>query len=166
MPANIQPEKPKSGQESVWDYPRPPRVEPVTENIRVIFDGKIIANTNKAFRVLETSHPPSYYIPLNDINTEYLIKTDRSSFCEFKGHANYYTVETQNKATPNSAWYYPNPSRGFEQIRDHVSFYASKMDECYVGDERVKPQAGDFYGGWITSKVVGPFKGEAGTYGW
>lgn len=166
MPANIQPEKPDCEQESVWDYPRPPRVEPVSEHIRVIFNGEVIADTNNAYRVLETSHPPSYYIPQEDININYLVKTDRRSFCEFKGGASYYTVTVGDKSAPDAGWYYASPISGFEQIKDHVSFYASKMDSCYVGDEEVKAQEGDFYGGWITSKIVGPFKGGAGTWGW
>ncbi len=166
MRRNIKPEKPEPGQESVWDYPRPPRVEAVSEHIRVTFNGEIVADTHNAYRVLETSHPPSYYIPLEDINTDYLIKTERRSFCEFKGGASYYTVKVKDKSASNSAWFYTLPSSGFEQIKDHVSFYASKMDECYVGDEKVKAQEGDFYGGWITSKIVGPFKGGAGTWAW
>jgi|GEM_PF-54528 len=166
MPRNIQPETPGEGQESVWDYPRPPRVEAVPEHIRIIFNGVVIADTHDAYRVLETSHPPSYYIPLDDINQDYLVKTDRSSFCEFKGGASYYTIRVDDKSAQNAAWYYASPSRGFEQIKDHVSFYASKMDACFVGDEQVQAQSGDFYGGWITSKVVGPFKGGPGTWGW
>ncbi len=158
--------EPKAGQESVWDYPRPPRVEPVSEHIRIIFNGEILVDTNKAFRVLETSHPPSYYIPTEDIQMQYLSKTSRNSFCEFKGGASYYTVAVGNQSAVNCAWYYPSPSKGFEQIQDYVSFYASKMDACYVGDEQVKAQEGDFYGGWITSKIVGPFKGGQGTWGW
>jgi len=166
MPANIQPEKPDCEQESVWDYPRPPRLEAVTEHLRVTFNGEIIADTNRAYRVLETSHPPTYYIPPEDINMDYLMETDRRSFCEFKGEANYYTVKVGEESAPNSAWRYPSPNRGFEQIKDYISFYASKMDACYVGDEQVQAQEGDFYGGWITSKIVGPFKGGAGTFGW
>jgi len=163
MPTNIQPEKPDSGQESVWDYPRPPRVEPVIERIRVIFNNEVVADTTQAFRVLETSHPPSYYIPPTDIKMEYLQQTDHSSYCEFKGRASYYSIAVGNKQSINVAWFYASPSKGYEEIQDHVSFYANHVDACYVGDEQVQPQEGDFYGGWITSKVIGPFKGGAGT---
>lgn len=166
MPANIQPEKPNNDQESVWDYPRPPRVEPVSDHIRVIFNDVIIADTNQAIRVLETSHPPSYYIPPTDIQMDYLTKTSRQSYCEFKGNANYYTITVNDKSVTNVAWFYPTPSKGYEAIQNYVSFYANHMDACYVGDEKVQPQEGDFYGGWITSKIVGPFKGGVGTLGW
>lgn len=161
----IQPEKPKDGQESVWDYPRPPRVEPVKKRLRVIFNGETIADSTQAYRVLETSHPPTYYIPPQDIKMEYLSPTSRSTFCEFKGGASYYTVTVSDKSATNSAWFYPSPSRGFEVIRDYISFYANHMGDCYVEDERVQAQEGDFYGGWITSNIVGPFKGGTGTRG-
>ena len=154
-------------QESVWDYPRPPRVEPVTEKLRVVLDGVEIANSKQGFRVLETSHPPTYYIPKRDIRMEYLVEcSGKSTYCEFKGSATYYSVQVGKKQAVNCAWSYANPTSRFESIKDYVSFYANKMDECYVADEKVKPQEGDFYGGWITSKIVGPFKGGAGTWGW
>lgn len=166
MPANIEPEKPDSGQESVWDYPRPPHVETVPERLRVIFNGELIANTTNAYRVLETSHPPTYYIPPEDIQMQFLQKTERQSFCEFKGGARYYTITVGEKTAQNAAWYYPDPSPSYEQIANYVSFYANHMDACFVDDEQVQAQEGDFYGGWITSKVVGPFKGGVGTWGW
>jgi uncharacterized protein (DUF427 family) len=166
MPANIQPEKPDCEQESVWDYPRPPRLEAVTEHLRVIYNDVVIADSNSVFRVLETSHPPCYYIPQNDIKMMYLTQTKHQSYCEFKGNAGYYTVTVGDKSTINAAWFYSQPSAGFEAIANYISFYANYMDSCYVGDEKVQPQAGDFYGGWITSKIVGPFKGGAGTWGW
>ena len=166
MPANIQPEKPDFDQESVWDYPRPPRVESVSERIRVIFNDEIIADSVNTFRVLETSHPPCFYIPTEDIIMSYLKQTDKHTFCEFKGLASYYSVTVGKKNAHNAAWFYPSPGKGFEVIKDHVSFYAYDMDACYVGDEKVKAQTSNFYGGWITSKVVGPFKGGAGTQGW
>ncbi len=166
MPANIQPEKPDCEQESVWDYPRPPRLESVSENIRVIYNTIVIADSNQAYRVLETSHPPCYYIPPTDIDMQYLTLTKKHTFCEFKGQASYYTVTVGDKSATNTAWFYSQPSKGFESIANYVSFYASNMDACYVGEEKVKPQAGDFYGGWITSKITGPFKGGAGTRGW
>jgi uncharacterized protein (DUF427 family) len=158
--------EPGEGQESVWDYPRPPRVEPTTKHLRVIFNDVVIAETRRAVRVLETSHPPVYYIPPEDILMQYLARTARSSFCEFKGAAAYYTVAVGDQVAENAAWFYPRPASGFEQIRDHVAFYPSRMQACYVNGELVTPQPGDFYGGWITSDIVGPFKGAPGTMGW
>lgn len=166
MPANITPEKPDCDQESVWDYPRPPRVQKSNKRVRIIFNGKTIVDTTDAYRVLETSHPPSYYIPQKDIKMEYFTKTSRRTVCEWKGAASYWTIEVDNKKVDNTAWMYPTPNQDFEDIKDHLAFYPSKMDECYVDDERVQAQAGDFYGGWITSDIVGPFKGGAGTLGW
>ena len=166
MPANIQPQKPEDEQESVWDYPRPPKLEAVTEHIRVIYNGTLIADSNQAYRVLETSHPPCYYIPPSDIQMKHLTQTQQQTYCEFKGMANYYSLTVGDKSVPNTAWFYSQPSKGFEAIANYISFYASHMDACYVGDEKVQPQAGDFYGGWITSNIVGPFKGGAGTTGW
>lgn len=158
--------EPGPGQESVWDYPRPPRVEKVPERLRVVFNGETIADTTKGYRVLETSHPPTYYIPMQDIRSEALRPTERRTFCEFKGAAAYFTLSVGGQTEENVAWHYPTPSRGFEVLKDHVCFYPSRMEACYVGDERVQSQEGDYYGGWITSKVVGPFKGGAGTWGW
>jgi uncharacterized protein (DUF427 family) len=159
--------EPQPKQESVWDYPRPPRVEPVPQRIRVIFNGVTIADSANAYRVLETSHPPAYYIPQADIRMDLLKPVPRySTFCEFKGSAGYWTLQAGDKSSPNAAWSYARPSKGYETITDHLAFYASRVDECYVGDERVQPQSGDFYGGWITATIVGPFKGGAGTQGW
>lgn len=154
------------GQESVWDYPRPPRVEPVAELIRVVFNGVEIARTTSAKRVLETSHPPTYYIPQADIAMQYLKPTAQRSFCEFKGAASYWSISVDGRVSPNAAWMYAQPSSGYEAIQNHLAFYASRVDACFVGDEQVQAQEGDFYGGWITSKIVGPFKGGAGTWGW
>lgn len=157
---------PAPGQESVWDYPRPPRIEASSKHIRVIFNGVVIADTHKAQRVLETSHPPVYYIPPQDIRTEFLKSTSRQTFCEFKGGARYYTISVAGKRIENAAWYYPDPERRYKAIQNHVAFYPSLMDACFVDGEQVTPQAGDFYGGWITKEIVGPFKGEQGTGGW
>ena len=154
------------GQESVWDYPRPPRVEAVSKPIKVIFNGVVIAETNRAKRVLETSHPPGYYLPPEDINMAYLTRTGRTSYCEWKGQAGYYTVEVGHRRAENAAWFYPSPTPGYESIKDYVSFYPHLMDACYVDGEQVIPQAGGFYGGWITSNLTGPFKGEPGSQGW
>lgn len=152
--------------ESVWDYPRPPRVERCAARIRVIFNEVVIADTMDAWRVLETSHPPTYYIPIADVRMEHLSRTARSTFCEFKGSASYWTVRVGERSAANAAWSYANPSQGYEDIRDHLAFYANRMDACYVNEERVQSQEGDFYGGWITSNIRGPFKGGIGTLGW
>jgi uncharacterized protein (DUF427 family) len=157
---------PGPGQESVWDYPRPPRVEDSARHIRVLFSGVVIAETRRAKRVLETSHPPVYYIPPEDIRMEYLTPTDRTTWCEWKGQAAYYTVSVGDRQAANAGWFYPKPVPGYDAIQDHVAFYPSRMDACYVDGERVEAQAGGFYGGWITSEIVGPFKGEPGTAGW
>ncbi|MFP4006504.1 MAG: DUF427 domain-containing protein [Spirulinaceae cyanobacterium] len=161
-----QPIEPQPGQESVWDYPRPPRLEPVSKRLQVVFNGVTLADTTKGYRVLETSHPPVYYIPPEDIQMQYLQETPKQSFCEWKGVAGYYTVVVGDKQAANAAWYYAEPSDRFADIKDYVSFYASRMDACYVDGEEVQAQPGDFYGGWITSEIVGPFKGGMGTWGW
>jgi uncharacterized protein (DUF427 family) len=158
--------EPGTGQESVWDYPRPPRLEKVSERLRVMFNGKTIVDTVAGYRVLETSHPPVYYIPPEGIAQQYLLTASGSSWCEFKGHAKYWSLDADGKRAENAAWSYPAPARAFAEIARCLAFYASKVDACWVGEERVQPQQGDFYGGWITSRIVGPFKGSAGTQGW
>jgi uncharacterized protein (DUF427 family) len=158
--------EPLAGQESVWDYPRPPRLEKVSARLRVIFNGQTIADTGSGFRVLETSHPPVYYLPPNDTTQQFLRAAQGSSWCEFKGHARYWSLTVNETESVNAAWSYPAPSPDFAEIAGYLAFYASRVDECWVGDERVQPQQGDFYGGWITSRIVGPFKGGAGTRGW
>jgi uncharacterized protein (DUF427 family) len=157
---------PGPGQESVWDYPRPPRVEGTTKHIQVVFNDVIIAETRHAKRVLETSHPPVYYIPPDDIKMEHLVVTGRATWCEWKGQAVYYTIIVGDKQVEDAAWSYPDPTSGFGEIKGYVAVYAHLMDACYVDGERVQAQAGDFYGGWITKDVVGPFKGGSGTWGW
>jgi uncharacterized protein (DUF427 family) len=153
--------------ESVWDYPRPPRLEPTGRRIRVVFGGETIADTHRAHRVLETSHPPVYYVPLEDVVPGVLDEPgDRTTFCEWKGLAFYYDVAAGGERAERAAWTYRDPARGFEAIRDAVAFYPAAMDACWVDEERVEPQPGGFYGGWITSDIVGPFKGEPGTSGW
>jgi len=166
MSDQIQRQPPLSNQESVWDYPRPPRAEPTAKRIRVVFNGETIADTRRAIRVLETSHPPVYYVPAQDVRLEYLTSTNRRTFCEFKGAANFWTLKVGDRRAENAAWSYPKPSPAYEAIKGHFAFYASKMDACYVDDEQAQPQEGDFYGGWITSDIVGPFKGGTGTWGW
>lgn len=160
------PEKAAPHQESVWDYPRPPRLEANHKRIQVVFNGVTLADTTAGYRILETSHPPTYYIPTSDIKMEYLHRTNRSSMCEWKGGAGYYTVRVGDKTAVDAAWFYPNPVAPYEAVKDHVVFYAQHMDGCYVAGEKVTPQPGGFYGGWITSNIVGPFKGEPGSWGW
>jgi uncharacterized protein (DUF427 family) len=152
--------------ESVWDYPRPPRVEPSTRRIRVRLGGVTVADTTRALRVLETSHPPVYYIPPEDVRSEYLRPSRRHTYCEFKGQASYYDLVVGEREVRDAGWYYPDPASRFEALRDHVAFYPGRVDECYVDDERVTAQEGDFYGGWLTSDIEGPFKGGPGTAGW
>lgn len=157
---------PGPGQESVWDYPRPPRLEPVAERLRVVFAGETIADTTAAWRVLETSHPPTYYIPRSDVRGDAMLAAEGQSYCEFKGRAVYWTIAVGNLRSERAAWSYPDPTPAFLPIKDHLAFYASRVDACFVGGEQVQAQQGDFYGGWVTSKIVGPFKGGAGTLGW
>lgn len=158
--------EPGPGQESVWNYPRPPRVEPVDKLIRVEFNGEVVAKTRRAFRALETSHPPVYYIPPDDVRTEWLSQTARRTFCEFKGMARYWTLTVGDRTAENVAWCYADPNPAFEAIKDCLAFYPSRVDACFVDGEKVQAQAGDFYGGWITKGIVGPFKGGPGTAGW
>lgn len=156
----------KLEKESVWDYPRPPRVEPVSSHISVTHLGQQLVSTNQAVRVLETSHPPSYYLPIKDFAPGVLVAVSGQSYCEFKGAASYFDLVVNGQVASRAAWTYENPTKGFESLRGKVALYASRFDQCTVGDEVVVPQEGDFYGGWITSNIVGPFKGAPGTMGW
>ncbi len=155
-----------SAKECVWDYPRPPRLEKTPKHIRIEFAGVVLADTRAAFRVLETSHPPVYYIPPEDVALQYLVRAPGSSYCEWKGSAGYYSVVVGDVRLEKVAWFYADPTPVFEPIRDHIAFYAEPMDGCFVDGERVASQPGDFYGGWITSDLVGPFKGGLETHGW
>lgn len=157
---------PGPGQESVWDYPRPPRVERSDRRVQVVVDGMIVADTRRALRVLETSHPPVWYIPPQDVRVDLLERAGSTSFCEYKGCATYRTLRLGDRVIADVAWVYEQPAPGYEAIRDHLAFYPGRVDACTVDGERVTPQAGGFYGGWITSDVVGPFKGGKGTIGW
>ncbi|GAC1323451.1 MAG: DUF427 domain-containing protein [Mycobacteriales bacterium] len=158
--------EPGPGQESVWDYPRPPAVQAVSVPVAVHLGGVEIARSTRSLRVLETSHPPVYYLPPEDVVPGVLEASARTSYCEFKGSAGYYTVVAGERREREAAWFYPRPSHGYEALTGYVAFYPGRMDACYVGDERVQAQEGDFYGGWVTASVVGPFKGGAGTWGW
>jgi uncharacterized protein (DUF427 family) len=166
MPTTPRRVEPGPGQESVWDYPRPPRLEDSTRHIELRFNGRTIAETRRAKRVLETSHPPVYYIPLDDIVPGVLTPTDRRSFCEWKGAASYYTLTVGDRTEEDVAWTYRDPSPAFAPIKDYVAFYPGRLDQALVDGEPVQAQPGDFYGGWITADIVGPFKGGAGTWGW
>jgi uncharacterized protein (DUF427 family) len=156
-------ERPK---ESVWDYPRPPAVERVDRHIRAIVTTRTIADTRRPIRVLETSHPPAYYLPQEDVMMEFLVPSRHTSFCEYKGTAHYHSLMVAGVKRENVAWYYPQPSPGYEEIAGYIAFYAWAFDEVTVDGEQVTPQPGHFYGGWITSEIVGPFKGSPGTLGW
>lgn len=160
------PIKPQAGQESVWDYPRPPRIEPRTERVVVRFGGQLIADTTDAVRVLETSHPPVYYLPLDSFPAGVLVPVQGTSFCEFKGAAHYFDVVAGGIVAPRAGWTYPEPTPGFEMLSMRVALYPGRMDSCEVDGEQVSVQEGDFYGGWITKQIVGPFKGGPGTAGW
>ncbi len=152
--------------ENVWDYPRPPALEPVTASLKIVFAGTVIAETTAGFRVLETSHPPVYYLPPDAFVPGALTPAAGGSFCEWKGRAVYWTIQANGKTAEAAGWSYPEPTPRFAPIRDHIAVYAGKMDYCTVGDERVTPQPGGFYGGWITSNLTGPFKGIPGSMGW
>jgi uncharacterized protein (DUF427 family) len=158
--------RPGPGQESVWDYPRPPRLEPVAQRLVVVLGGEVIADTTEGWRVLETSHPPNYYLPRDDVREDAIELGSGASFCEFKGRASYFDVRGGDRVERQAAWGYDHPSPAFAAIAGHLAFYAGRMDACFVDGERVTPQDGGFYGGWITSRVVGPFKGGPGTRGW
>lgn len=162
-PARIEP---GPGQESVWDYPRPPRVEPTTAHVVVVHGGVTIADTRRALRVLETSQPPAYYVPRDDVAMEHLFRTKHRSFCEWKGAASYWAVQVGDDVVYDAAWSYEQPTAPFRAITGHLAFYAQKLDRCSVDGEVVQPNPGAFYGGWVTSRVVGPFKGDPGTEWW
>lgn len=146
--------------ESVHDYPRPPKVEPVPQRIRVVFGGVTVADTTRAHRVLETTHPPVYYIPRDDVLAGTLEASGGgTTFCEWKGSARYFDLVAGERRSERAAWSYPAPTAGYEAIRDAVAFYCGPLDACFVGEEQATPQPGGFYGGWVTSGIVGPFKG-------
>ncbi len=158
--------RPVGGRESVWDYPRPPRLEPARRRIRVEFAGVTIVDTTDAYRVLETSHPPNYYVPPGAVLEGCLDRNRHSSYCEWKGTAHYYDVRIGDRVAADAAWGYLTPNRAFADIAGYVAFYPGLMDRCLVDDEVVEPQPGGFYGGWVTEGLVGPFKGGPGTQGW
>jgi uncharacterized protein (DUF427 family) len=158
--------EPGPGQESVWDYPRPPRLEPSSRRIRILLGGETIVDATRSARVLETSHPPVHYIPPEEFVDGSLSPADGSSMCEWKGRAVYFDVSGGTRRAQRAAWAYPRPNRRFSEIAGWVAVYPSLMDACFLDDVQVQAQEGDFYGGWITPEIVGPFKGGRGTWGW
>lgn len=162
--------RPGPGQESVWDFPRPPRVEHVVQRVRVEAFGRTIADTTRAIRIVETAGAPCYYLPPADCETALFVQTNEWSLCEWKGIAFAYDLVDRAAAIRNAAWSYPEPltdlGTGYERIAGFFAFYAAKADACYVGDERVRPQGGGYYGGWVTSKLTGPIKGDADSGNW
>ncbi len=154
------------GQTSVWDFPRPAIAQPFAGHVRIELGGRVIADTRDAVRTLETSHPPTYYLPPDAIAPDVLRRAGGGSFCEWKGSAVYWDVVVGDIVRPRAAWSYPSPTPGFAMLRDHIAFYARAMDGCFVDGVRVTPQPGEFYGGWITPDLAGPFKGAPGSMGW
>ena len=155
---------PAPGKESVWDYPRPPKLMPDMRLVEVYQGQQVVARSDKTYRVLETASPPSFYIPQENVNWGLLSSAPGSSVCEWKGAAKYWKLSSTAKLGV-VGWSYPDPSPAFEQIRDYISFYPAVL-ACHVSGERVRAQPGQFYGGWVTSEIVGPFKGEPGTEYW
>ncbi len=158
--------EPGPGQESVWDYPRPPRVEPVTRELRVEHGGRVLGESRRGLRVIETSSPPVYYLPPADVELALLCASETRTFCEWKGVARYWSLCGGELAVPDLAWSYPAPDPGFESLRDYLAFSAARVDACFVDHVRVRPQPGEYYGGWITPELTGPFKGEPGSESW
>ena len=157
--------EPRAGQESVWDYPRPPRLEVDAREVVILWGGREIARSTRAIRALETAHPPSFYIPRADIAPGLLVPAEGTSLCEWKGPARYWSLVDGDRVLAKVAWSYPDPLPGCELLGDGVAFYCHALD-CRVGGVAVTPQPGGFYGGWITPELAGPFKGEPGSEGW
>ena len=154
------------GQESVWTFPRPSIAQAVEHHLRVVFDGRVLAETRAGVRTIETSHPPTFYFPAGDVDLTMLEEAGGGSVCEWKGRARYWDVVSGGRRVAGAAWSYPRPTATFAIVRDHIAFYPGLMEACFVDGERAEPQAGRFYGGWITSGLAGPFKGPAGTEWW
>ncbi|WP_419192940.1 DUF427 domain-containing protein [Kolteria novifilia] len=158
--------EPGPGQESVWDYPRPPAMERMSKRVRIVFGGVVLADSTRALRVLETSHPPNIYLPPEDIRVDHLVASTHQTHCEWKGEARYYDVAVGSRIAAQAAWAYPKPVERYADLKDHIAFYPGPMDQCTIDGEVVRVQEGNFYGGWITDDIVGPFKGAPGTWGW
>ena len=158
---------PALAKESVWDYPRPPRIEPETRRVRVELGGETIADSTRALRVLETASPPTVYIPREDVREDVLADAPgHHTHCEWKGGASYLHAEAGGTRAEHAAWFYPEPRPDYAELEGHVAFYAGRVDAAYLDDEQVRPQGGSFYGGWVTDEIEGPYKGEPGTEGW
>jgi uncharacterized protein (DUF427 family) len=166
LPPGVTADTPGPGQESVWDYPRPAVAEPTPWRLQVIHRGTVVADTVQGVRTLETSHPPTYYFPPDDVTTELLRPARGRSLCEWKGAAAYFDVVVGDEILPQAAWRYPSPSPSFARLAGFFAFYPGAFESCLVDGETVTPQAGGFYGGWITSHVAGPFKGGPGSRFW
>ena len=164
MPVRRDPVGP--GQESVWDYPRPPSALVTPRHVLVEHAGRVVADTRRAIRVCETSHPPTYYVPRQDLAADLLQRGQGGSWCEWKGQASYWDVVVGERREPSVGWSYETPAPGYEHLAGAVGFYPGRLDRVAVDGEPVRPQPGNFYGGWITDEVVGPFKGAPGTLGW
>ncbi len=160
------PVNPQDKRESVWDYPRPPKLESFTGNIRILHEDVLLVDTNRAIKFMETSHPPNYYLPLTAFKLGLLKENRHKTFCEFKGIANYFDLLLHGRRIINFGWVYHTPNSSYQMIEGHIAVYASKADRCFVNGECVDAQEGDFYGGWITSNILGPFKGAPGTMSW
>ncbi len=159
--------QPGSGRESVWERPRPPRLGETDKRIKFVFGRLMLSYTTRAKRVLEATHPLVYYIPSEDVRMEYVRFTERVSFCERWGVAPYYGIEADERMERRAVWFYPDPTPLFSSLKDYVAFYLLLMDaHCWVDGEKVRTQEGDLYGGWITTKIGGPFKGGPGTWSW
>ncbi|HUP19524.1 MAG TPA: DUF427 domain-containing protein [Gemmatimonadota bacterium] len=158
--------EPRPGQLSVWDFPRPPRIEAVKKALRVEFAKVTVAETIHGLRVVETASPPTYYFPPDDVRTDLLEPSPVRTICEWKGVARHWSVRVEDRLAEEAAWFYPEPKPGYEPLAGYFAFFARKMDACRVGSERALPQEGEYYGGWITSDLAGPFKGGPGTEGW
>lgn len=157
---------PGPGQESVWDYPRPPRLETVQHYVRIVHQDVVLADTHEAFRVCETAGPPVYYIPVEFVSFDHLVQSKSDiTLCEWKGLATYWTLKYNDQTIEDVAWSYPKPFPGYETLKNALAFFPGKID-CFVNDEHVQPQPGKYYGGWVTSNITGPFKGEPGSKGW
>ena len=153
--------------ECVWDYPRPPAIDACVRRVMVELRGEKLADSTRALRVLETSHPPTIYIPFTDVRGELLVESDtRSTWCEFKGAARYLDAIVDGRRTTAVGWCYPDPAPGYEALRDHIAIYPGRVDGAWLDGERIRAQQSDFYGGWITSDLIGPFKGPPGTRAW
>ena len=158
--------EPGPGQESVWDYPRPPSVEPVSATVRVELGAVILAASERAIRVLETASGPAVYVPFGDVRMDLMEPEEGGAVCEWKGPWIYWSIRSAGRTVRQAAWSYTDPWAGYQAIRDHLSFYPARVDACWLGEQRVEPQPGGFYGGWITPEIVGPMKGGPGSRGW